>query len=201
MQPPEQPAGAKTCSIQLSALSKLLPEGLMFGGAIDNGDCFFDAVCQVLRALDSSAFGKLRAVDVRHAVKSHWDAKSDKVAKDDFDALKYDESLMLPSCITSFDGFKRWLALPADFIKQRAQRQKGQAGFEEFATSPYWGGIMDFQVAELLVFLTMNEADCTLQSLWEHFNVSFHVFDISGSKSQCPDAKLVKVIGKGTRQV
>ena len=149
MQPPEQPVGAKTCSIELNALSQpnLLPEGLMLGVAIANGDCFFDAVCQVLRALDSDKFGNLKAGDVRKAVKMFWDAKSDEDAAADFASLKNDHSLMLPSCVDSLEAFKRWLALPADFIKKRAQRQLGEPGFGDFATSPYWGGIMDFQVA------------------------------------------------------
>ena len=102
MQPPEQPDGAMTCSNQLSALSfQLLPEGLMFGGAIDDGDCFFDTVCQVLRALDYAKFGKLQARDVRKAVKAFWDAKSDKDAADDFGALTFDISIGLPPCIAS----------------------------------------------------------------------------------------------------
>ena len=149
MQPPEQPVGAKTCSIELNALSQpnLLPEGLMLGGAIDDGDCFFDAVCQVLRALDDEKFCKLKSVDVRLAVKKYWEAKSDEDAAADFASLKNDHSLMLPSCVDSFEAFKRWLTLPADFIKTRALLQLGEPGFGDFATSPYWGGIMDFQVA------------------------------------------------------
>ena len=148
MQPPEQPVGAKTCSIELSALSlKLLPEGFMFGGAIDDGDCYFDSVCQVLRALDDDKFCKLTAGNVRKAVKKYWDAKPDEVAADDYDALKHDPAIQLPSCVTSVENFKRWLILPADFIKMRAELQDGMPGFEVFATSPYWGGIMDFQVA------------------------------------------------------
>lgn len=137
-----------TCSNQLSALSfELLPVGLMFGGAIDDGDCFFDTVCQVLRALDYAKFGKLQARDVRKAVKAFWDAKSDKDAADDFGALTFDISIGLPSCVTSVGAFKNWLVQPAEYIKQKTQSQAGQGGFQEFPTSPYWGGIMDFQVA------------------------------------------------------
>ena len=118
----------------------------MFGGAINNGDCFFDAVCQVLRALDVK-FCKLKADDVRKAVKKYWDAKSDEDAAEDFGALKQDLSIELPSCVTSFKDFKNWLVQPADYIKMKVKHQSGQPGFAEFATVPYWGGIMDFQVA------------------------------------------------------
>jgi hypothetical protein len=119
----------------------------MLGGAIDNGDCFFDAVCQVLRALDFTKFCKLKADDVRKAVKKYWDAKSDEDAAEDFENLKHDSSIDLPLCVTSAEKFKRWLILPADFIKDRADRQAGKAGFDYFAMLPYWGGFMDLQVA------------------------------------------------------
>ena len=56
-------------------------------------------------------------------------------------------------------------------------------------------------INELLVFLTMNEADCTLQSLWKRFDVSFHVIDITGSRSNSPEAKVATAIGQGTHQV
>jgi hypothetical protein len=161
MQPPVQPVGAETCSIELSALFHLLPKGLMLGGAINNGDCFFDSVCQVLSASKLQKFGRVKSVDVRLAVKEFWDAKSNEEAAGDFGALKNDTSLMLPSCITSVGDFKNWLKLPAGYIAQKARIQGGQPGFGEFATVPYWGGIMDCQVAELLVFLTMNINDCT----------------------------------------
>jgi len=51
------------------------------------------------------------------------------------------------------------------------------------------------------VFLTMNETDCTLQSLWQKFDVSFHVVNITGSKSESPKAKIAAPIGQGTHQV
>jgi hypothetical protein len=47
----------------------------------------------------------------------------------------------------------------------------------------------------------MNETDCTLQSLWQKFDVSFHVVNITGSKSESPKAKIAAPIGQGTHQV
>jgi hypothetical protein len=209
MQPPEQPAGAKTCSIELSALSerKLLPEGLMLGGAIDNGDCFFDSIFQVLKFFGIP--NCQRCVDVRFAVKKSWDAKREEDASADLNNLEScDNTLLLPSCVADLkglkklEGFKNWLIQPADYITDRVNRQLGKPGFsDDFPTHPYWGGFMDLQVAELLVFLTMNMTDCTLQSLLQQYDVTFHVINITGSKSQSPEVRVATAIGVGTHHV
>jgi len=155
MQPPEQPAGAKTCSIELNATlseGKLLPEKLMLGGADGDGDCFFDSIFQVLEVFRIP--NCQRCVDVRLAVKNFWDAKREDEALADLINLEScDNTFLLPPCVADLkgmkklEGFKNWLVQPAWFIKQKVERQAGKAGFEEFPTSPYWGGIMDFQVA------------------------------------------------------
>ena len=144
MQPPVEPVGAKTCSTELSSLSLLLPKGLMFGGAPDDGDCFFDAVFQVFRALGIPNLG--RCADLRLTVKAFWDGKSEVEAEDDYAALLHDSTIQLPTCVTNLHGFKNWVIQTPEYIANKVLLQQGLAGFGEFPSYPYWGGILDFQV-------------------------------------------------------
>jgi hypothetical protein len=151
MQPPVQPVGAKTCTPELSALSSLLPEGMMLGGSPTNGDCFFDSVFQVFRAWGIRKITKCH--DVRRAVRDFWQGKSNEDAMDDFTAVLWDTTINLPSCYANLDAFeklesfKKWVLQDAQYIASKVQKQAGKAGFDqEFPTYPYWGGILDCQV-------------------------------------------------------